>query len=802
MNSVQPDTNQPPAKTSESRIERALGSIHNAPAAGAPLAHTQPSTPPDDAAPFVGETSMAHTLNQVEDRFQKIRTVYQLDSSAPPICPKSPPHHSADGEEGQGHHADYVHVALRTHGIIADRVTWDQWLRAFMQEVHALYPILHFPTLQQKYHQLWSDALDGQTISRSHTHQAQVGQILICLAIGRCISASRAGSEEVRHASGWSLYSAAMDLLGGESGLFTLNGPSHLVLQTLTLMVVYLLILDANERASKVIAVVISHSHQLGLHRERVLSNMPIFESEIFRRLWWCVYVLDRQVALETGLPFIIQDINIDTGFPLELSDDWLLRYTDISETADGLKTEVDNELSTHPITPIPYLACMIRYSKVIGKVWEALYRARGTHTTEMLPDVLTQEYLERLISSAEAQTPPCLTYELSQTFGDQITGLRWWQVKQKAIMHMRWTFLRLCIRRPMLNRASSSGFASEMDSVENEFTCMKLTRSIFDQFNEIPGHHPKFHFPFYHYLARTTMISLGLIIKEPSFRQAYGTRTLQMSRDIKLLCRRTWVSGKFVRSVLTLNRMAETVLGHDSAVPITKAQGTASSVIPSGFIQSKDTEGCSYKNSPRDPNHICLLKHGSANPSAVSEGVSRSQTPGPSSSGGMINEPSMAQNIDPLRASLSPFPASFTPLLPLSIPEPQANPNDNMDSLRSDLLDHVTQGFDFERAFNGDNTHHTAHLSHFTSTPRLYSEPGYMEGLSGSSQRQDDACVNDDQLPGFHAERNSVETGSNPQADTHGAGIDWVQDLLGAGFHADPFSGDVDRVDVSYQKC
>lgn len=194
--------------------------------------------------------------------------------------------------------------------------------------------------------------------------------------------------------------------------------------------------LDANERAGKTIAMVVSHSHHLGLHREEVLSKMPIFESEMYRRLWWCVYILDRQVSLETGLPFIIQDINVDTTLPLELTDDWLSRIAGCSKRADSLKAEIDTELSTNLITLIPFLTCMIRYSKVIGKIWEVLYRARSMKVDISL-ESLTHEYLDHLITTAERQIPHNLAYNASRSLADQASGLDWWQVKQKAILRM-----------------------------------------------------------------------------------------------------------------------------------------------------------------------------------------------------------------------------------------------------------------------------------------------------------------------------------------------------------------------------
>ncbi|KAL4761198.1 transcription factor domain-containing protein [Aspergillus foveolatus] len=733
-------------------------------------AHKQPITPPDDTAPFVGETSMVHTLYQVEKRFQRIHTTSHSSSSVKSIQPTQSPHPRIRDAPTRLIQSEYLKCVLRAHSVLPDRAQWNRDLQVYVDDVHVLYPILHLPTIRQEFGQFWDQDSTGNT-------KAQVARILICLAIGRCTTASRAGSEEVQHSSGWSLYSAAMDILGGEAGLFTLNDSTLLILQTITLMIIYLLRLDANERAGKTIAMVVSHSHQLGLHREEVLSKMPIFESEMYRRLWWCVYILDRQVSLETGLPFIIQDINVDTTLPLELTDNWLSRIAGCSKRADSLKAEIEAELSTNPITPIPFLTCMIRYSKVIGKIWEVLYRARSM-TADISLGPSTHEYLDHLLTTAERQTPHNLAYNASKSLAEQVSGLDWWQVKQKAILRMRWTFLRLCIRRPILNH-TLSGLPSDLDSLDNELKCIKLARSIFDQFCEIPDQYPKFEFPFPHYLARTTMISLGLLIKEPNFRQAYGARTLQMSRDIKSICRKTWVSGKFARSAVALNMMAEAVLGPQSEVSLAQTESAANLAVSS--LQGSDSNTAGSNEGDRfHPIDINL--------SAADKDISASSAHKLSSpyftvnetENLHVNERSAVRDVNTPSEFLPP--ASCPPSLS-AITESQALAN--MTPLPSTLADLMTQDFDFEIAFNKDYSRHDTHLSRFATNAGVYFHGGHAE----NSHPHQGYTVNRTLSPGISVERSSLDaTGQPGHSGLDEGGMDWVRDLLGAGFHADSY--------------
>ena len=98
-------------------------------------------------------------------------------------------------------------------------------------------------------------------------------------------------------------------------------------------------------------------------------------------------------------------------------------------------------------------------------------------------------------------------------------------------------------------------------DAIENEVICMRLTQSIFDDFNSMPEQHPKYTFPFLHYLTNAAIFALGLIIKQSSFKRVYGEITLRAAQSLWEHCRKTWVSGKMARTVWKLNQMADAII-------------------------------------------------------------------------------------------------------------------------------------------------------------------------------------------------------------------------------------------------
>ncbi|KAJ4191686.1 hypothetical protein NW759_016669, partial [Fusarium solani] len=127
-------------------------------------------------------------------------------------------------------------------------------------------------------------------------------------------------------------------------------------------------------RAARLIGLLVSDAHLLGLHRSSTYEKLPIFWSETACRTWWCIYLLDRRQSLQSGQPYLVQDSNIEARLPLPLDDSWLSRFSTRAEPAVALGNEVSAELAKARLTAIPYLVAMVRIARVIGKVWMLVY--------------------------------------------------------------------------------------------------------------------------------------------------------------------------------------------------------------------------------------------------------------------------------------------------------------------------------------------------------------------------------------------------------------------------------------------
>lgn len=190
---------------------------------------------------FSGETSIAHTLDQVEGHLAQIGGAYKKRDSAPTSqtakasLPPSPVSHQDDISTGW--EKTSLREVLSKFNIEPDRPHWDEYLDTFCEEIHILYPMVHLPSLRSNYMDMWNHyLLSDRELSRDN-RRFTIAQVWICLAIGRCTQSPRLHGEDGRHSAGWSFCDAAMHLLGDILTSFQECSSPILVLQTLVLIV-------------------------------------------------------------------------------------------------------------------------------------------------------------------------------------------------------------------------------------------------------------------------------------------------------------------------------------------------------------------------------------------------------------------------------------------------------------------------------------------------------------------------------------------------------------------------------------
>lgn len=89
---------------------------------------------------------------------------------------------------------------------------------------------------------------------------------------------------------------------------------SGLLIYTYTVQAQYHFHTDDEIRAYRIIGLAARFCLEMGLHRKEIVSKTLLSTEERFQacKLFWSIYVLDRRWSFGTGMPFAIQDADID----------------------------------------------------------------------------------------------------------------------------------------------------------------------------------------------------------------------------------------------------------------------------------------------------------------------------------------------------------------------------------------------------------------------------------------------------------------------------------------------------------
>ncbi|KAF7591657.1 hypothetical protein BBP40_001233 [Aspergillus hancockii] len=187
----------------------------------------------------------------------------------------------------------------------------------------------------------------------------------------------------------------------------------------LTLVSIFYFQMDEEALAWRTIGIVERMCLEKGLHRRETLQQPAILAEgkERILRLFWSIYVLDMRWSFGTGMPFALEDSDIDPWLP-------------------------------EPEEKTPYLRVMIRYSRIAGKVWKFI--SAFNNTNEIRKDEMN--YLDWQVLQWVSAMPDSL--RLDQAFkqtAQEPRSLR----RLRALLYLRSNQLRMLIYRPVLHSAA-----------------------------------------------------------------------------------------------------------------------------------------------------------------------------------------------------------------------------------------------------------------------------------------------------------------------------------------------------------
>ncbi|CAO2655671.1 Nn.00g044740.m01.CDS01 [Neocucurbitaria sp. VM-36] len=139
----------------------------------------------------------------------------------------------------------------------------------------------------------------------------------------------------------------------------------------------------------------------IGLHREASTHNLPTFEAQLRRRLFWSVYGLESILAGTLGRPISLSDCDIDQPLPFSIDDDD--RINNIP--ASALQYTQDPRQEAYPPTNLSQFILLSQLHVFEARIQRTVYRVDRKLST-------LQPKMHRLMTDLEAwrhNIPPTL---------------------------------------------------------------------------------------------------------------------------------------------------------------------------------------------------------------------------------------------------------------------------------------------------------------------------------------------------------------------------------------------------------
>lgn len=209
------------------------------------------------------------------------------------------------------------------------------------------------------------------------------------------------------------------------------------LVQTLALMASYLQLRDRPNSGYNYLGIAVRMAMGLGFHKDMAESSVSLFDQEVRRRVWWCLYVFDCSQTITYGRPLGLSCNGVDAPLPMNIVDSSMTASTTVAPQDEKLVTIYTSlrlQALFHLLTngiyeriisePLPSAQALLQWDTDYLQRWKS-----------HIPDY----YVE------EAQVP--LEYRLSH-----------------AVIHWRYRNLRIIIYRLFVLRRQVHGQVLEND--------------------------------------------------------------------------------------------------------------------------------------------------------------------------------------------------------------------------------------------------------------------------------------------------------------------------------------------------
>ncbi|KAJ5957972.1 transcriptional regulator family: Fungal Specific TF [Penicillium vulpinum] len=191
----------------------------------------------------------------------------------------------------------------------------------------------------------------------------------------------------------------------------------------LTLVSMFYFQIDEEILAWRTVGIVERMCLEKGLHRRETLNHPAIIAVGRDRvlRIFWSIYILDMRWSFGTGMPFALEDTDIDPWLP-------------------------------EPAEKSPYLCVMIQYSRIAAKVWKFISAFNNTNEIKKEEmnylDWQVLRWVHAIPDSLRLDHPSSAESETAMKGSRSLRRLR-------SLLYLRANQLRMLIHRPVLHTSA-----------------------------------------------------------------------------------------------------------------------------------------------------------------------------------------------------------------------------------------------------------------------------------------------------------------------------------------------------------
>ncbi|KAL2828019.1 hypothetical protein BDW59DRAFT_53593 [Aspergillus cavernicola] len=421
--------------------------------------------------------------------------------------------------------------------------------QVYEEEMGVMYPVVDLEQLLQNVHLLYGSTEVGSWprgpvgVSDDGLDSDDVNVLRLVFACA--LTAEASGSSDLA----MSLFATVRDA----ADHYVWAAPEIKSITLLALVAILYFQIDEETLAWRTIGIVERMCLEKGLHRRETLKHPAVLAvgKDHVLKLFWSVRVLDLRWSFGTGMPFGVDDSDIDPWLP-------------------------------EPEENASYLRVMIRYSRIAAKVWRFI--SSFNNTNEIKKDEMN--YLDWQVLQWVAALPDSLRLRNASGYAEgESRSLR----RLRSLVYLRANQLRMLIHRPVLHStAHMMRFPAEVQTVVD---MARDTIRFITQLHASSDIYQLQQVVFNWFLVSALMALFLAIAQIPSKFSAACREEFYMALElVKGVSTRSYISRRLWKSIKGLRRLGPQLMHHHGdgdGATVTESNGQA--VTSSAQSQTPD---------------------------------------------------------------------------------------------------------------------------------------------------------------------------------------------------------------------